>query len=81
MDFITLIFGTYAISLALTQADGPFGIIYKIRTHTAVENFGALGCFLCTAFWVALALCLITGNLSLLFIAWGGAIIIDKVVE
>lgn len=81
MDFISLTLGTYAITLILTQADGPYGLIYKLRTIKQVDDFGLLNCYFCTALWVALFLCLITGNLGLFFIAWGGATIIDKVVQ
>lgn len=81
MDAITLILAVYAITLTFTFSEGPFGLIYKLRTNKAVDNFGLLNCFLCTAFWVSLIACLIAGRLDLFFITWGGATLIDKVVN
>lgn len=81
MDYATLILGTYAITLVFTQSEGPYGIIYRLRTNKAVDNFGLFNCFLCTAFWVALLLCLLTNNLGLLLIAWGGATVINGVAK
>lgn len=81
MDYATVILATYAITLTLTESEGPFGAIYKLRTNKAVDNFGLLNCFLCTAFWVSLIICLIVGRLDLLFIAWGGSTLINKVAK
>ena len=81
MDLAALTLGTYAITLVLTQSEGPYGLFYKLRTIKQIDNFGLLNCYLCTAFWIALFLCLITKNMQLFFIAWGGATIIDKAVK
>lgn len=80
MDIATVILATYAITLTLTWSEGPFGSLYKLRANKKVDNFGLLNCFLCTAFWVSLIVCLISNNLSLFFIAWGGATLIDRLV-
>lgn len=81
MDIATVVLATYAITLALTWSEGPYGKLAILRQKPAVDNFGLLNCFLCTAFWVALIVCLISNNLSLFFIAWGGATITDRIVN
>lgn len=40
---------TYAVTLMLTSATGPFGVFARLRTN---EYLGALKCFTCTSVWV-----------------------------
>lgn len=81
MDTATLILGTYVITLVLTQSEGPYGKLYALRQNKKIDDFGVLNCFMCTAFWITLILCLFTGNWANFFIAWGGSVIIDKVAK
>lgn len=81
MDTATLVVGTYAIATALTQSEGPYGALYKIRTNKKIDDFGLLNCYLCTAFWVAFLLCLITGHMSTFLFVWGLAVIIERVAK
>jgi hypothetical protein len=76
-----LILGTYAITLALRESDGPFGLLYRLRKVKAVNSFGVLNCHLCTAFWVSLALCAAFGMLWMTLVAWGASTLIDKLVK
>jgi len=80
-EFASLILGTYIITLFLTHSEGPWGALYKLRNNKAVDNFGVLNCFMCTAFWVALGLCLILGRMDLLFISWGAATALDRLIK
>lgn len=81
MEPITLILATYAVTLVFVKSEGPFGSLYRLRQNEKVDNFGLLNCFMCTAFWIALIVCLIAGRLDLFFISWGSSIIIDKVAK
>jgi len=79
---IALILGTYAISAVFIYSGGPWGSLGVLRNIRAIKNFGLLECFLCTSFWIALALTL---ALHLpgwyILIGWGGAFLIDQVVQ
>jgi len=81
MELASLIFGTYIITLVLTESEGAYGGLYKLRQNKKVDDFGILNCFMCTAFWIALLFCSVTGNLGLLFIVWGASTALDKVVK
>lgn len=80
METISLILGTYVITLSLTQSDGAWGILYKLRHNKHIEDFGILDCFLCTSFWVSLILCISFQNIPLFFIVWGISVILDKLL-
>jgi len=77
----SLILGVYVISLSLTMSEGPYGLFYKLRQIKKVDDFGLLNCFMCTAFWVAFLLCLITGHMSTFLFVWGLAVIIERVAK
>lgn len=47
MDFIVLAFATFAVTLMLVEADGPFGIFNRLR-----RKLSALRCILCTSVYV-----------------------------
>lgn len=81
MDAISLILGVYAFTLVLTQSEGAWGQLYKLRNDKYVDDFGLLNCFICTSFWITVLICLFTAHWGLFFIGWGGAIIIDKVIK
>lgn len=81
METASLILGTYIITLVFTVSEGPYGRLYKLRQNKKVDDFGLLNCFMCTAFWVALILCLAFGRLDLLFIAWGGSTLLDRITN
>jgi len=80
MEALALVLGTYAVTLALTASEGPWGLFYKLRAIKRVQDFGVLECFLCTSFWVSLILCLSFGRPEIILIAWGSSTLIDKVV-
>lgn len=80
MEALAIILGTYAITLALTESDGAFGVMYKIRNNKAIKNFGLFECHLCTSFWVAVFLSLAFGMPLMTLIAWGSSVLIDKIV-
>jgi len=80
MEALVLIFGTYAITLALTESQGPWGLFYKLRKNKHVDSFGLLNCHICTALWVAMALGLILGHVELVLLAWGVSTLIDKII-
>lgn len=80
MIIATLILGTYALTLALTESSGPYGILERIRNMRWVKDFGVLECQLCCSFWVALSLCIALGRLDLYFIAAGGSVLLDRLV-
>lgn len=81
MDTATIILGTFAITLALTQSEGPYGLFYKLRQNKKVDNFGLLNCFLCTALWVSVILGLCMGRLDLVLISWGGSTLLDRIAN
>lgn len=81
MDTISLILATYVITLVLVDSEGAWGLLYKFRNLAKVDNFGLLNCFVCTSFWVALIAVLLTAHYELFFIAWAGAVIIEKVAR
>lgn len=53
------VFIVYYITLALTQSDGAWGLMARIREIPALKDFGLLECFLCTSAWVSLVVSLI----------------------
>lgn len=80
MIIATLILGTYAITLALTESSGPYGILERIRNVKWVKDFGVLECQLCCSFWVALSLCIALGRLDMILVTWGGSVVLDKLI-
>lgn len=81
MEIIGLILGTYALSTAITQSDGPWGVLYRIRNNELVKDFGLLECFICVSMWVSILLTIIMGlPWYFILIAWGASLIIDKLL-
>ena len=76
----SLVLGVYTITLALTESAGPWGLLERLRNVKWVSDFGLLECGLCCSFWVALGLCIAFGRVDLYFIAWGGSVLLDKLV-
>lgn len=57
-------FAVYGITAIISDNDGPFGLVYKLRS-----KLPALSCFVCTSVYVAGGVSLlVTGNLSTWFI-------------
>lgn len=80
MEVASLILATYCLTLVLMQSEGPYGIVARFRENKKVEELGILNCFLCTSFWIAFFISVAT-NVGWFFLAWGGATLIDKVVN
>lgn len=49
-ELILSAFAVYGVTTIITEADGPFGIFYRLRQ---LEWLGALQCFMCTSVYVA----------------------------
>jgi len=81
MEILALILGTYVITIAVTESEGVYGLLYKFRHIKAVQDFGVLECHLCTAAWTSAILCIIYGRLDLWLIAWGSSTLINIVVK
>lgn len=81
MEVVALILGTYALTSSVMYSDGPYSVLYRIRNNEAIKDFGVLECFMCASIWVSIILTFILG-LEWLYclIAWGAAIIIDKIL-
>ena len=80
ITIISLILGTYTMTLALTESPGPWGLLERLRNIKWISDFGLLECGLCCSFWVALGLCVAFGRLDLYFIAWGGSVVLERLV-
>ena len=80
MELATLIIGTWAITTAFTESDGPYGSLYKLRKQKQINDFGLLECFLCTSFWVALTLCMAFQSPEYILIAWGVSTLTSKLL-
>jgi hypothetical protein len=50
---ISAIFAVYYLTTVLTESDGAWGALARLRGNKAVDAFGLLNCFMCTAFWVS----------------------------
>lgn len=80
MIIATLILGTYAIVLGLTESAGPWGLLERLRNIKTVQSFGLLECGLCCSFWAALGLCLLFGRLDLWLLTFGASVVLDKLI-
>lgn len=82
MTEISLILATIALTYALTDSEGPWGIFAYMRKRSA--RFGLLQCFTCTSFWASLALVWAfkpeLGVLGWLAI-WGACVVFDKILS
>lgn len=82
MEIAALILGTYVISAGLIYSDGAWGIIYNLRSNKIIKDFGVLECFLCTSFYVSIALTALLGiHWLYIFIGWGASVLIDKLIS
>lgn len=81
METVAAILATYVLTLALTQSDGAWGVMARIRQHKPIDDFGLLNCFLCTSAYIAMFIGLLFWSVEIFFISWAGAVIIDKVLE
>lgn len=84
MVIVALILSSYAITLALVESSGPWGVIYRLRHNKHVEAFGLLDCTLCTSFWVSIALVLafrpeygLLGGLGV----WGAVVVLGRAYQ
>lgn len=80
MEVLSLIAGTYVITLALTESSGPYGILERLRNVKWIRDFGLLECGMCCSFYTALGLCMAFGRLDLYFIAVGGSVLLERLV-
>lgn len=78
---LSLILGTYALTLALIESEGAWGFMEHIRNNRYIDDFGLLNCFLCTSFWVSIALCVAFGRLDLVLLAWGGSVVLERLIN
>lgn len=83
MMYLFALLGAYGVTYVLTNLDGPFGIIYKMRN---MRGMGALKCFGCTSVWVAPIIAATTAaNLRQFFILFlgytGGAILLNEFIK
>lgn len=50
MEYLAAIFVVFAVTLMLTDSEGPFSLFAKLR---GVKHMTALRCFLCTSVYVS----------------------------
>ena len=81
MIIASLILGTWVTTLALTESAGPWGLLERLRNVKWISDFGLLECGLCSSFWVALGLCMAFERLDLILIAWGGSIVLERLIN
>jgi hypothetical protein len=72
------ILATYALTLILTSAEGPFGTFSRLRNHLT-----GLNCFICTSVWVGAVIAIpLSHDATYWFIASfglvGGAVLLDR---
>jgi hypothetical protein len=53
-------FGSYGISVALSEREGPYSFLTRLR-----QEFSVVECPYCSGFWICLALWLIAGNFAI----------------
>lgn len=82
MSFVMCVLAAYGLGLILVEADGPFGLIYKLR-H--IKYLGALSCMMCVSVWLGALGALVVAHsipelILFTFAISGGAIAIDRIV-
>lgn len=77
---ISLILGTWATTLALTESAGPWGLLERLRNVKWIDDMGLLNCFLCTALYTSIAACAFVGRLELIPLTWGSAVILNQLI-
>lgn len=81
---VIAVLATYCVTTLITEADGPFGLFYKLRHHKSLQAFD---CFLCLSVYIAFlcAVVLTAGSWQELithtFAIAGGAIFLHKARE
>lgn len=81
MEFIIIVFATFAVVEAVAYTEGPLGIFTKLRSMKYSKPFE---CFTCCAFWAGWLIAgLMGGSLMDCFILGiagaGGAIFLDYI--
>lgn len=87
-DFLMYLLSSLGISYLLSNMDGPFFIISKIRNflisnkYIGVTAFKILNCAYCFPFWIALIFCTpFVGLLKAILIAFSAAYVSIKLNE
>ena len=82
MTFLLCTLAVWRISHLLAQEDGPFDVVFRLRSKVGQGFFGTLlDCFLCLSLWVALPFAFLSGDTLIeRIVAWlalsGGASIL-----
>lgn len=76
MVLLTLIAGTWIISLALTEASLPFDLGTKLRKY-----FRVFECFICCSFYVSILLCIAFNHLEWIFIVWAVPNVLERILN
>ena len=82
MAFLLCTLAVWRISHLLAQEDGPFDVVFRLRSKVGQGFFGTLlDCFLCLSLWVALPFAVLSGDTLIdRIVAWlalsGGASIL-----
>ena len=80
MIIASLILGTYALTLALTESAGPWGLLDILRRVKWIDNMGLLNCGLCVGFYVSIIACLFVDRIDLMPLVWGGSHLLSQIV-
>lgn len=79
---LSLTLGCLAISIALVESNGPFGVLSWLRSKTV--RFGLLDCLVCVSMYASVALVWafkselgLLGGLGI----WGVCVVFDKVLS
>ena len=82
MAFLLCTLAVWRISHLLAQEDGPFDVVFRLRSKVGQGFFGTLlDCFLCLSLWVALPFAFLSADTLIdRVVAWlalsGGASIL-----
>ena len=61
--FAVYAFAVWRVSHLLSREDGPFDVVFRVRSRVGQGFFGALlDCFLCVSVWVAAPFALLVGD-------------------
>jgi len=87
MTFLLCTLAVWRISHLLAQEDGPFDVVFRLRSKVGQGFFGTLlDCFLCLSLWVALPFAFLSADTLIdRIVAWlalsGGASILFLVTS
>lgn len=76
---VGIIFGTFAITIALAESEGPWGSLAWLRNKTA--RFGLFQCVPCISLWTSVGLCMTFQRLDMILIAWGTTVLLDRLIN